>query len=229
MQLGQNIMNSEVYLSTHFKNDLEKLPLSEQKRIAEIIDLLEKDPIANSLPVSVGEATNSAVREVRTSQTRIVLRNIPEESAVILTGLYVGTLLSDDQMLQLAQSFHDTAVALAQIRLDAVRKGGSLTDTRLIQLQGYVLSLQKISSNLAIEQANLTINDPVGTTSVINSALSKAEAALEKNTNLDIAIQIASSVIVLGASISTRNVELIRDAAESVSIAAELAGRVAHI
>jgi mRNA-degrading endonuclease RelE of RelBE toxin-antitoxin system len=210
-------MNSEVYLSTHFKNDLEKLDLSEQKRIAEIIDLLEEDPIANSHPVSAGEATNSAVREVRTDQTRIVLRHIPEESAVILTGLYVGTLLSDDQMFWLAQSFHDVAIALGIIRLNAVAKGRQLTDPSVVQLQGYVFSLQNLSSNFAMQEANLRIIDPEGTTSVINSAMSKAEAALEKNINLDTAIHIASSVIVLGAAIKSRDVGQIRSAARSLS------------
>jgi len=220
---------TEVYLSTHFKSDLEMLPHSEQKRIAEIIDLLEKDPIANSHPCLSRDSANSAVREVGTNETRIVFRHIPEESAVILTSLYVGTLLTDDQMFRLAQSFHNVAIALGQIRLDAVVKGRSLTDVSIVQLQGYVFSLQNISSNFAIPEANLRINDPVNTTSVINSAMSKVEAALEKNTNLDTVIQIASSVIILGAAITTRNAEQIRRAAQSVSSTAELTGRVAHI
>ena len=100
---------TEAYLSNHFKEDLEKLPLSEQRRIAEIIDLLEKDPVANSRPSANRDSANSAVREVKISETKIVFRHIPEESAVILTGLHVGTLLSDDQMLYLAQSFHNLA------------------------------------------------------------------------------------------------------------------------
>ena len=84
---------TEVYLSNHFKEDLEKLPLSEQRRIAEIIDLLEKDPVSNSRPSPNLDSANSACSRSKISETKIVFRHIPEESAVILTSLHVGTLL----------------------------------------------------------------------------------------------------------------------------------------
>ena len=40
----------------------------------------------------------------------------------------VTTTLSDDQMQALAQSFHDIAVEIGQVRLNAITAGSKLTD-----------------------------------------------------------------------------------------------------
>src|ERR1700726_2716980 len=69
------------------------------------------------------------------------------------------TTLTDDQMKQLAQAFHDIAVAIGQVRLDAIKAGATLTDPRIVQLQGYVFSLMQTANNFALQGANLTLTN----------------------------------------------------------------------
>jgi hypothetical protein len=52
-----------------------------------------------------------------------------------------ATTLSDDQMQALAQSFHDIAVEIGQVRLNAISAGSKLTDPAIVQLQGNVYTL----------------------------------------------------------------------------------------
>lgn len=134
-----------------------------------------------------------------------------------------GTTLTDDQMQQLAQSFHDISVAIGQIRLDAIKAGASLTDAGVVQLQGYVFSLKNISDNLALQAANLTLQNADQTLQQISLATQTADHALDKLANIDKAIQIASAVIVLGAALSSRDVSQIGTAAKGVVTACGMA------
>ena len=68
-----------------------------------------------------------------------------------------ATTLSDDQMQALAQAFHDIAVEIGQVRLNAITAGSKLTDPGIIQLQGYVFSLMNIAAGFATQAANLTL------------------------------------------------------------------------
>jgi hypothetical protein len=127
-----------------------------------------------------------------------------------------GTTLTDDQMQQLAQSFHDISVAIGQIRLDAIKAGASLTDPGIVQLQGYVFSLKNVSDNLAVQSANLTLQNADQTLNQISVATKTVDHALDKLASIDKAVQIASAVIVLGAAITTRDISQIATAAKSV-------------
>jgi hypothetical protein len=127
-----------------------------------------------------------------------------------------GTTLTDDQMQQLAQFFHDISVAIGQVRLDAIKAGASLTDSQIVQLQGYVFSLKNVSDNLAVQSANLTLQNADQALQQIAVATQTADHALDKLADIDRAVQIASAVIVLGAAITTRDPSQILGAAKSV-------------
>ena len=127
-----------------------------------------------------------------------------------------GTTLTDDQMQQLAQSFHDISVAIGQIRLDAIKDGARLTDPGIVQLQGYVFSLKNVSDNLAVQSANLTLQNADQALQQISVATQTADHALDKLAMIDKAIQIASAVIVLGAAIASHDPSQIGSAAKSV-------------
>jgi hypothetical protein len=131
-------------------------------------------------------------------------------------GAGAGTTLTDDQMQQLAQSFHDISVAIGQVRLDAIKAGASLTDPNIVQLQGYVFSLKNVSDNLALQSANLTLENADQALQQISVATQKADLALDKLAKIDKAVQIASAVIVLGAAISSRDLSQIGAAAKGV-------------
>jgi hypothetical protein len=132
------------------------------------------------------------------------------------TAADLGTTLTDDQMQQLAQAFHDISVAIGQVRLDAIKAGASLTDSGIVQLQGYVFSLKNVSDNLAVQSANLTLQNAAQALQQISVATQTADHALDKLAKIDKAIQIASSVIVLGAAIASHDPSQIVSAAKSV-------------
>jgi hypothetical protein len=131
-----------------------------------------------------------------------------------------ASTLSDDQMQVLAQSFHDIAFEIAQVRLDAITDGAKLTDPRIVQLQGNVYSLLNISQGLALKAANLTLANADQAVAEISTATQTADHALDKLKDIDKAVNIASSVIVLAMAISTKDMGQIANAAKSVITAA---------
>ena len=133
------------------------------------------------------------------------------------------TTLSDDQMQNLAQSFHDIAVEIGQVRLNAITSGSKLTDPAIIQLQGYVFSLMNIAAGFAIQAANLTLANADQAINQISLATKAADHALDKLQNIDKAVNIASSVIVLAMAISTKDPGQIESATRSVAKAAGIA------
>jgi hypothetical protein len=138
-----------------------------------------------------------------------------------LTPVITATL-SDDQMQTLAQSFHDIAVEIGQVRLNAITTGSKLTDPAIIQLQGYVFSLMNVAAGFAMQAANLTLANADQAVNQISLATKAADSALEKLQNVDKAVTIASCVIVLAMAISTKDPVQIEDAARSVAKAAGL-------
>ena len=133
------------------------------------------------------------------------------------------TTLSDDQMQNLAQSFHDIAVEIGQVRLNAITAGSKLTDPAIIQLQGYVFSLMNVAAGFAMQAANLTLANADQAVNQISLATKAADRALDKLQSIDKAVNIASSVIVLAMAISTKDPGQIESAARSVAKAAGLA------
>jgi len=134
----------------------------------------------------------------------------------------VTTTLSDDQMQALAQSFHDIAVEIGQVRLNAITAGSKLTDPAIIQLQGYVFSLMNVAAGFALQAANLTLANADQAVNQISLATKAADRALDKLQSIDKAVNIASSVIVLAMAITTKDPVQIESAARSVAKAAGL-------
>jgi hypothetical protein len=126
-------------------------------------------------------------------------------------------------MQALAQSFHDIAMEIGQVRLNAITTGSKLTDPAIVQLQGYVFSLMNVAAGFAIQAANLTLADADQAVNQISLATKAADHALDKLQNIDKAVNIASSVIVLAMAISTKDPGQIESAARSVAKAAGLA------
>jgi alkylhydroperoxidase/carboxymuconolactone decarboxylase family protein YurZ len=133
-----------------------------------------------------------------------------------------ATTLSDDQMQALAQSFHDIAVEIGQVRLNAIAAGSKLTDPAIAQLQGYVFSLMNIAASFAMQAANITLANVDQAVNQISLATKAADQALDKLQSIDKAVNIASSVIVLAMAISTKDPGQIESAARSVANAAGL-------
>jgi hypothetical protein len=131
-----------------------------------------------------------------------------------------ATTLSDDQMQALAQAFHDIAVAVSQVRLDAIGAGAALTDPRIVHLQGIVSSLMSTAAGFALQDANLTLDNADQAINQIKLAIAAADKALTKLANIDKAVNIASSVIVLAGAITTNNPGQIIAAAKGVAAAA---------
>src|SRR5260370_37078536 len=132
------------------------------------------------------------------------------------------TPLSDDQMQPLAQSFHDIAVEIGQVRLNAITAGSKLTDPAIVQLQGYVFSLMNVAAGFAMQAANLTLANADQAANQISLATKAADRALDKLQSIDKAVNIASSVIVLAMAISTKDPCQIETATRSVATAAGL-------
>jgi len=123
-------------------------------------------------------------------------------------------------MQALAQSFHDIAVEVGQVRLDAITAGSKLTDPKIVQLQGSMFSLTDIAANFALQDANLTLDNADQAVNQISVATAAADKALNKLQNIDKAVNIASSVIVLAMAITTKNPTQIINASKSVLTAA---------
>jgi hypothetical protein len=133
-----------------------------------------------------------------------------------------ATILSDDQMQALAQSFHDIAVEIGQVRLNAITAGGKLTDPAIVQLQGYVYSLMNIAAGFAMQDANITLANADQAVNQISVATKAADHALDKLQKVDKAVNIASSAIILAMAITTKDPGQIESAARSVAKAAGL-------
>jgi len=132
------------------------------------------------------------------------------------------TTLSDDQMQALAQSFHDIAVEIGQVRLNAITAGSKLTDPAIVQLQGYVYSLMNIAAGFAMQDANITLANADQAVNQISVATKAADHALDKLQKVDKAVNIASSAIILAMAITTKDPGQIESAARSVVNAAGL-------
>src|SRR5258708_8233451 len=94
-----------------------------------------------------------------------------------------ATTLSDDQMQTLAQSFHDIAVEIGQVRLNAITAASKLTDPGIVQLQGYVFSLMNVAAGFAMQPANLTLanaDQPVNQISLPTQAPHLAPDTLQR-------------------------------------------------
>jgi hypothetical protein len=131
-----------------------------------------------------------------------------------------ASTFTDDEIQAMAQAFHDIAVGVSQVRLNAITAGAKLTDPNIVQLQGDTFSLINASSNLALQAAKLTLANAAAAAAQITTATKAANQALDKLKDVDKAVKIASAVIVLGLAITTRDIGQIGSATQGVLAAA---------
>src|SRR5690348_1632895 len=106
------------------------------------------------------------------------------------------------QAQELAQEFHDLAVAIGQCRLDNVATLNPDQQAKLLnfQLQCVQFSNHFIAMGLFAAQADLA-----ATLAVIKQQTANAAEAIETINDINKALQIATAVAVLGASIASLN------------------------
>ena len=110
--------------------------------------------------------------------------------------------LTPGQTQELAQEFHDIAVAIGTYRLALVT---TLSDTQQYQLQNLQTQCIQFSNTfitigLFAQQANL-----VDTLQAIKQQTTAAQQAISTIATIDKVLQIASAAAVLGASIASMN------------------------
>lgn len=125
------------------------------------------------------------------------------------------------QLQAMAQSLHDVGVEIGQVRLDAIGRGRPLNDPEIVQMLGQNLSLLNLSSAFAGQAAQVSLNDVASAVNEVQSATGEAKEALAGLQRLDKAIRVGASVIVLGSSVFTGDVQQIGHAAQGVYAAAE--------
>ena len=125
------------------------------------------------------------------------------------------------QLQAMAQSLHDVGVELGQVRLEAIGGGRPLSDPEIVQLLGQNLSLLSLSSSFAMQAAQVSLNDAANAVNEVQGATGDAKEALAGLGRLDKAIRVGASVIVLGSSVFTGDLQQIGNAAQGVYAAAE--------
>lgn len=128
--------------------------------------------------------------------------------------------LSDDQLVAIAQLFHDLSVAVGQFRLDRIHGGLSLDDPGIVQLLGLQVSLLNASSSFYGQAANLMLEDADWAATQITSATKEAISAIKTLQVVNKVINIASAAGVLATAIMTGKMDQIGDAAKGVYTAA---------
>jgi hypothetical protein len=123
---------------------------------------------------------------------------------------------SDDQLISIAQQFHDVAVAIGQFRLDRIHAGVPLDDAGIVQLLGLWFSLLNISSSFYVQAAQVTLADADKATAQIVGATNAANAAIKTLQVINKVITIGSAVGILAPAIMTGNMDQIAAAVKGV-------------
>ena len=110
--------------------------------------------------------------------------------------------LTPAQAQELAQGFHDLAVAIGQYR---ITKDADLSDLQQYQLQNLQLQCTQYSNNFIAEGLFAAQIDLDRTLASIKQATAQAKQAIATADKVDKALQIASAAAVLGASIASMN------------------------
>ncbi|MGB9236839.1 MAG: hypothetical protein WCC04_20715 [Terriglobales bacterium] len=124
--------------------------------------------------------------------------------------------LSDDQLISIAQQFHDLAVAVSQFRLEQIHGGASLDDQEIVQLLGLQYNLFNTSSSFYLQAAKITLVDADQAAAQVMGATKDATAAIKTLKVINKAISIGSAVGVLAAAVMTGDMSQIGNAAKGV-------------
>jgi hypothetical protein len=123
---------------------------------------------------------------------------------------------SDDQLIAIAQQFHDISDSIKQFRLDRIGEGAPLNDPGVVQLLGLQVGLANTSSSFYIEAAKITLADADQATAQIGAATKEANAAIKNLQIVNRVISIASAAGVLATAIMTGDMSQIGNAAKDV-------------
>src|SRR5689334_3209069 len=100
---------------------------------------------------------------------------------------------SDDQLIAIAQQFHDLSVVISQFRLNRIHEGLPLDDPGIVKLLGLQWSLVNTSSSFYIKAAQVTLVDADQAVAQITSATKEAINAIKTLQVVNKVINIASS------------------------------------
>jgi hypothetical protein len=123
---------------------------------------------------------------------------------------------SDDQLIAIAQQFHDLSVMVSQFRLDQIHGGMPLDDPGIVQLMGLQLTLLNTSSSFYVQAAQVTLADADHAAAQITAATKEAIGAIKTLQVVDKVINIASAAGLLATAIMTGDMNQIGDAAKGV-------------
>jgi hypothetical protein len=123
---------------------------------------------------------------------------------------------SDDQLIAIAQQFHDLSAAVSQFRLDRIHGGLPLDDQSIVQLLGLQQGLLDTSSSFYVQAAQVTLNDADQAAAQVTSATKEAISAIKTLQAVNKVISIASAAGVLATAIMTGKMDQIGDAAKGV-------------
>jgi hypothetical protein len=131
---------------------------------------------------------------------------------------------SDDQLIAIAQQFHDISDSIKQFRLDRIGEGVPLDDPGIVQLLGLQVSLANTSSSFYVEAAKITLANADQATTQIRAASKEADAAIKGVQMVNRVISIASAAGMLATAIMTGDMNQIGTAAKNVYTAISSTG-----
>jgi len=123
---------------------------------------------------------------------------------------------SVDQLIGIAQQFHDLSFIVSQFRLDRIHGGTPLDDPEIVQLLGLQLGLLNTSSSFYVQAAHVTLADADQAAAQITAATKEAASAIKTLQVISKVVNIASAAGVLATAIMTGDMNQIGDAAKGV-------------
>lgn len=123
---------------------------------------------------------------------------------------------SNDQLVSIAQQYHDLSVTVGQFRLDRIHEGASLDDPGIVQLLGLQWSLSSTSSSFYLQAAQIILDDADKAAAQITGATKAANDAIETLKVINRVLSIGSAAGVVVASAMTGDMNQIASAVKDV-------------
>lgn len=123
---------------------------------------------------------------------------------------------SNDQLVSIAQQYHDLSVTVGQFRLDRIHEGASLDDPGIVQLLGLQWSLSSTSSSFYLQAAQIILDDADKAAAQITGATKAANDAIETLKVINRVLSIGSAAGVVVASAMTGDMNQIAAAVKDV-------------
>lgn len=123
---------------------------------------------------------------------------------------------SNNQLVSIAQQYHDLSVIVAQFRLDRIHEGVPLDDPGIVQLLGLQWSLSSTSSSFYIQAAQVILDDADKAAAQITGATKAASDAIKTLKVINKVLSIGSAAGVVVASAMTGDMNQIASAVKDV-------------